>query len=85
MVSLSGDGAIFVSEEGESFEADVPPGKLVNAVGSGDSMIAGFLAGWETTASYEQAFKMAVAAGSASAYSEELATREKIMELLSYM
>ena len=85
MVSLSGDGAVFVSEEGESFEADVPPGKLINAVGSGDSMIAGFLAGWETTADYEQAFKMAVAAGSASAYSEELATKEDIEILLAYM
>ena len=85
MVSLSGDGAVFVSEEGESFEADVPPGKLINAVGSGDSMIAGFLAGWETTADYEQAFKMAVAAGSASAYSEELATKADVMTLLSYM
>lgn len=85
MVSLSGDGAVFVSEEGESFEADVPPGKLINAVGSGDSMIAGFLAGWETTADYEQAFKMAVAAGSASAYSEELATKEDIEKLLAYM
>lgn len=85
MVSLSGDGAVFVSEEGESFEADVPPGTLINAVGSGDSMIAGFLAGWETTADYEHAFQMAVAAGSASAYSEELATKEEIMALLSYM
>lgn len=84
MVSLSGDGAVFVSEEGESFEADVPPGKLINAVGSGDSMIAGFLAGWETTADYEQAFKMAVAAGSASAYSEELASKKQVEALLSY-
>lgn len=84
MVSLSGDGAVFVSEEGESFEADVPPGKLINAVGSGDSMIAGFLAGWETTANYEQAFKMAVAAGSASAYSEELASKKQVEALLSY-
>lgn len=85
IVSLSGDGAIFVSEEGESFESAVPPGKLINAVGSGDSMIAGFLTGWETTANYEQAFKMAVAAGSASAYSEELATKAGIMELLAYL
>ena len=85
MVSLSGNGAVFVSEEGESFETDVPPGKLINAVGSGDSMIAGFLTGWETTADYEKAFKMAVAAGSASAYSEELAAKDEIMALLSYL
>ena len=85
MVSLSGDGAVFVSEEGESFEANVPPGKLINAVGSGDSMIAGFLAAWETTGDYGKAFHMAVAAGSASAYSEELATKNEIMKLLSYI
>ena len=84
IVSLSGNGAVFVSEEGESFEADVPPGTLINAVGSGDSMIAGFLAGWENTRNYESSFKMAVAAGSASAYSEELATKDEIVELLKY-
>lgn len=85
MVSLSGDGAVLVSEEGESFEMSVPPGKLINAVGSGDSMIAGFLAGWEISKDYGHAFRMAVAAGSASAYSEELATKEEIMSLLSCM
>ena len=85
MVSLSGDGTILVSEEGESFEADVPPGTLVNAVGSGDSMIAGFLAGWETSHDYGQAFRMAVAAGSASAYSEELATKDDVITLLRYL
>ena len=85
IVSLSGNGAVFVSEEGESFESDVPPGKLINAVGSGDSMIAGFLAGWENTHNYEYAFKMAVAAGSASAYSEELATKGEIINLFSYI
>lgn len=85
LVSLSGAGAVLVSEEGESFEADVPPGTLVNAVGAGDSMIAGFLAGWESHKDYKHAFQMAVAAGSASAYSEEFATKEKIMELLPYI
>lgn len=84
-VSLSGDGAVFVSETEECFEADVPPGKLVNAVGAGDSMIAGFLAGWESFKDYRQAFRMSVAAGSASAYSEELATKEEIMTLLPYI
>lgn len=85
IVSLSSNGAIFVSEEGESFESDVPPGNLINAVGSGDSMIAGFLAGWETTHNYKYAFQMAVASGSASAYSEELATKEEITNLLACM
>ena len=85
MVSLSGDGAVFVSETGKSFETDVPPGNLVNAVGAGDSMIAGFLAGWEASHDYENAFHMAVACGSASAYSEELATKDTVLELLSYI
>lgn len=85
IVSLSGDGAILVSEEGESFESEVPPGKLINAVGSGDSMIAGFLAGWENTGDYKNAFRMAVAAGSASAYSEELATKDEVIALLSHL
>lgn len=83
LISLSGDGAVFISETMEIFEADVPPGKLVNAVGSGDSMIAGFLAGWETSADYGKAFHMALACGSASAYSEELATKEDVTALLS--
>ena len=84
-VSLSGSGAVCVSENGNTFEADVPPGTLVNAVGAGDSMIAGFLAGWEHSKDYEQAFRMAVAAGSASAYSEKLATKKEIMALLPYI
>ena len=83
MVSLSGDGAVFVSETGDSFASAVPPGKLINAVGAGDSMIAGFLAGWEHSKDYKHAFHMAVAAGSASAYSEELATKEEVMSLLA--
>lgn len=84
MISLSENGAVFVSENNETFETDVPPGKLINAVGAGDSMIAGFLAGLETTRDYKQAFHMAVACGSASAYSEELATKEDVETLLSY-
>ena len=82
-ISLSGDGAVFVAETGDCFQTDVPRGKLVNAVGAGDSMIAGFLAGWEIFKDYDQAFRMAVAAGSASAYSEELATKDEIMALMA--
>lgn len=85
IVSLAGEGAVFISEEGESFSLTPPAGTLVNAVGAGDSMIAGFLAGWKVTSDYKEAFQMAVAAGSASAYSEDLATREEIEKLLSCM
>lgn len=85
IVSLGSKGAVFLSENGQSFQTTVPKGTLINSVGAGDSMIAGFLAGWENTQNYENAFRMAVAAGSASAYSEELATKDKIMELLPYI
>ena len=60
-----------------------PEGRLVNSVGAGDSMVAGFLAGYLETGDYERAFQMGVAAGSASAFSEYLATREEILEVLS--
>lgn len=60
-----------------------PEGRLINSVGAGDSMVAGFLAGYLETKDYEQAFQMGIAAGSASAFSEFLATREKTMEVLS--
>ena len=83
MVSLSGEGAVFVSEKGDTFSLDVPKGNPVNTVGAGDSMIAGFLAGLAVTPDYHYAFRMAVAAGSASAYSEELATKKEILRLMS--
>ena len=85
IISLSAEGAVFISETGDSFQANVPPGKLINAVGSGDSMIAGFLAGLETANDYRKAFQMAVACGSASAYSEDLATKDEVLDLLSYI
>ena len=63
----------------------VPKGRLVNAVGAGDSMVAGFIAGWLQTKDYGEAFKMGVAAGSASAFSEVLATKEEVEKLLLQM
>jgi len=56
----------------------VPKGKVVNAVGAGDSMVAGFMAGYMEKEDYLHAFHMGIAAGSASAFSENLATREEI-------
>ena len=78
LVSMAGEGAVLVAENGEIFMRPAPEGKLVNAVGAGDSMVAGFLAGWEEKRDYEHAFKMGLSAGSASAFSEYLATREEI-------
>lgn len=82
LVSMSKDGAILVDGNGNTHVAVAPKGKLVNAVGAGDSMVAGFLAGWVKKRSYDFAFRMGVAAGSASAFSEKLATKEEIGKLL---
>ncbi|MBP7060189.1 MAG: 1-phosphofructokinase, partial [Lachnospiraceae bacterium] len=82
IVSMSGDGAVMVTEDGDRFEAPSPKGKLVNSIGAGDSMVAGFLAGYMETHDYEKAFKMGLCTGSASAFSEELATKEDVAALL---
>ena len=81
LVSMAGEGAVLVDEEGAVHQLEAPKGALVNAVGAGDSMVAGFLAGWEERNDYAHAFRMAVAAGSASAFSELLATKEEIKKL----
>ena len=81
LVSMAGEGAVLVAEDGTVHGAPVPEGKLVNAVGSGDSMVAGFLAGWMEEKDYGHAFRMGVAAGSASAFSEYLATGDEIRNL----
>ena len=79
LVSLAGEGAILAAEDGNIYEAPAPKGKLINGVGAGDSMVAGFLAGWMRKKDYRYAFHMGMAAGSASAFSEFLATREEVM------
>lgn len=81
LVSMAGEGAVLVAEDKTVYDMPVPEGKLVNAVGAGDSMVAGFVAGWIEQQNYEHAFKMGVSAGSASAFSEYLATRKEIEEL----
>lgn len=81
LVSMAGEGAVLVDANGVVYQRNAPKGTLVNAVGAGDSMVAGFLAGWEEKRDYAHAFRMAVAAGSASAFSELLATGEEIKNL----
>ena len=78
LVSMAGEGAVLVAASGEVFEAPAPKGKLINGVGAGDSMVAGFMAGYMEKEDYLHAFHMGIAAGSASAFSENLATREEI-------
>lgn len=82
LVSMAGDGAVLVAEDGTVYQSQAPQGKVVNSVGAGDSMVAGFLAGYLEDGSYENAFRMGVCTGSASAFSEELATKEAVWELL---
>lgn len=82
LVSMAGDGAVLVSEDGQEFKAKAPVGELKNSVGAGDSMVAGFISGYLATKDYKQAFKYGVCTGSASAFSEELATKAEVEALL---
>lgn len=81
LVSMAGEGAVLAAEDGKAYQAPAPEGKLVNGVGAGDSMVAGFLAGWMEQKDYAHAFYMGLAAGSASAFSEELAGKDEIMTI----
>ncbi len=78
LVSMAGDGGIFVGENGEIIKSLPPQGKVVNSTGAGDSMVAGFIAGYLETGDYRTAFLMGLSAGSASAFSENLATGEEV-------
>ncbi|EJO5346800.1 1-phosphofructokinase [Clostridium botulinum] len=82
LVSMAKHGAIFIPSKGEVIKSGVPKGILKNSVGAGDSMVAGFIAGYLKNYNLEEAFKMGLATGSASAFSEGLATKEKIEEIL---
>ena len=81
LVSLGGAGAVLLDQDGVVYESEVPRGKLINAVGAGDSMVAGFLAGYLEKQDFAHAFLMGVAAGSASAFSEGLADRATVEQL----
>lgn len=81
LVSMGGEGALLAAGDGRVYTAPAPKGRLVNAVGAGDSMVAGFLAGWMERGDYGHAFRMGLSAGSASAFSELLATGEEIRAL----
>ena len=82
LVSMAGDGAVLVGSDGSVWFGEAPQGQVMNTVGSGDSMVAGFLAGYEETQSVEQAFKKGIASGSASAFSAELGTKTEVEALL---
>ena len=80
IISLGGEGAIFIDDD-QVIMADSPKGKVKNTVGSGDSMIAGFLAGIQKGKSKVEAFKLGVKSGSATAFNDDLATKEDIEDL----
>lgn len=82
LVSMAGEGAVLVTEDGSTYRAKAPEGKVINSVGAGDSMVAGFLAGYLENGDYANALRMGVCTGSASAFSEELATGEEVRKLL---
>ncbi len=81
LISMAADGAMLITETGEKYRIGVPKGKVRNSVGAGDSMVAGFIAGFNQTGSYEEALKMGTAAGSATAFSDDLATGDAIKEI----
>lgn len=83
LVSMAGDGAVLVAEDGQIYESNAPKGKVVNSVGAGDSMVAGFLYGYMVEGSYEKAFYYGLCTGSASAFSENLAKKEEVESLLA--
>lgn len=82
IVSMAGDGALFICQNNKVYFSDAPKGIVKNSVGAGDSMVAGFIAGYEQTHNYIDAFKMSIATGSASAFSDNLATLEEVQDLL---
>ena len=82
LISMAGDGAMLIDEYGKTHRCGVCKGTVKNSVGAGDSMVAGFTAG-SLNGDYEYALKLGTAAGGATAFSDGLATKEKITELLN--
>ena len=94
LISLGGDGAILVTQNEKQYFSKAPKGKVINTVGAGDSMVAGFIAGIKqknkenpdkTKDNFEYALKMGIATGSASAFSTNLATKEEVYDLLKFL
>lgn len=81
LVSLGGDGALLVADDNHVYRCLAAKGELINSVGSGDSMVAGFLAGYLETNDYQEAIRLGSACGGATAFSQDLATKDKIDEV----
>lgn len=85
LVSMAGDGALLLDETGAVHRIGTPRGTVVNSVGAGDSMLAGFVAGYLQSGSYENALRLGTACGSATAFSLGLAVRDDILHLLEQL
>ncbi|MFM1542605.1 1-phosphofructokinase [Helcococcus ovis] len=81
IISMGGDGAYFLSEKGDSIFLEAPKGNVIDTVGSGDSMLAGFIFALKNNFSLVEAFKFSVSCGSATAFSEKLATKNEIYKI----
>lgn len=81
IISMGGDGAYYLSEQGDSLFLQAPKGKVIDTVGSGDSMVAGFIYAIKHGYSFVEAFKFSVSCGSATAFSENLATKKEILNI----
>ena len=82
LVSMAGDGALLLDEQGRTHRIGCPKGKVVNSVGAGDSMVAGFVAGYLQSGDYSTTLRLGTACGSATAFSLGLAKKEEIEKLL---
>lgn len=81
LVSMAKDGAVLLDENGNVYKSEAVKGKVVNSVGAGDSMVAGFIYGYLKYNDYLEAFKYGLASGSASAFKDDLANKEDILKL----
>ena len=82
LVSMAGDGALLLDEKGCTHRIGCPKGQVVNSVGAGDSMVAGFVAGYLQSGDYNAALRLGTACGSATAFSLGLAKKADIDALL---
>lgn len=85
LVSMAKQGAVLLTQDGEVYESPPPDGILVNSIGAGDSMVAGFIKGYIDSHNFKEAFYMGICSGSASAFSEYLATKQEVDRLRSKM
>lgn len=85
LVSMAGQGAVLIDASHRVHQSQAPKGKVINSVGAGDSMVAGFISGYLETENYHHAFLKGICCGSASAFSEDLATRQEVLCLMDQM